>query len=99
LAGFLVAFISPAKPDLGYIHFVGVRPDQRGNGVARSLYEEFAHYARRQGCKELRAITAPSNAASIRFHKRLGFSVSETVAGYNGPGRAMVVFRRELTSS
>jgi ribosomal protein S18 acetylase RimI-like enzyme len=99
LAGFVVAFISPAKPTLGYIHFVGVRPDQRGNGVARSLYDEFAHQAHRLGCNEVRAVTAPTNTASIRFHERLGFSVSEPVAGYNGPGRAMVVLRRELNSS
>lgn len=98
IAGFLVGFISPARPEVGYVHFVGVRPDRRGAGLAKRLYEHFAGYALGQGCHELHAVTAPSNAASVRFHQRLGFSASEPVVGYNGPGRAMVVFSRDLTS-
>ncbi len=98
LAGFLVGFISPAKPEVGYVHFVGTRPDRRRSGLARLLYERFAGYAHQQGCYELRAVTAPSNAASVLFHERLGFSVSGPVVGYNGPGRAMVVFSWDLTS-
>jgi GNAT superfamily N-acetyltransferase len=96
LAGFLVAFVSPAEPAVAYLHFVGVRPDQRGTGLGHTLYGEFADLARRRGCRELRAITAPGNTGSIRFHQHLGFTVSEPVADYNGPGRAMVTFRREL---
>ena len=99
LAGFVVALISPGQPEVAYVHFVGVRPDQRRNGLARSLYEEVAQVAREDGCRELRAVTAPSNAASARFHQRLGFTVSGPVADYNGPGREMVVFYRELTPS
>ena len=94
LAGFLVAFVSPADPRIGYVHFVGVRPDRRGDGVARRLYEQFAGYAREQGCTELRAITAPSNQESIRFHRALGFEASDPIADYNGSGRSMVTFRR-----
>ncbi|MGI8535982.1 MAG: GNAT family N-acetyltransferase [Mycobacteriales bacterium] len=98
LAGFLIAFVSPSEPRLAYLHFVGVRPDQRGHGLARGLYEQFADDARRHGCRELRAVTAPGNAGSIRFHERLGFTASEPVAAYNGPDRNMVTFRRELRS-
>jgi ribosomal protein S18 acetylase RimI-like enzyme len=94
LAGFIVAFRSPAEPDIGYVHFVGVRPDRRGTGLARFFYEDFFQRAQADGCREVRAITAPANAGSIGFHRRLGFTVSEPVAGYNGPGRAMVTFRR-----
>jgi ribosomal protein S18 acetylase RimI-like enzyme len=96
LAGFLIGFVSPAQPEVGYIHFAGVRPDCRADGLARQLYEQFAEYARGHGCAELGAITSPANAASIRFHRRIGFAVSEPVVDYNGSGRAMVVFRREL---
>jgi ribosomal protein S18 acetylase RimI-like enzyme len=96
VAGFLVAFVSPAQPSVAYAHFVGVRPDCRRNGLARTLYEEFAACARAQGCREMRAITAPENEASVRFHVGLGFTVSSPVPDYNGPGRAMVVFRRSL---
>lgn len=96
LAGFLVAFVSPSQPHLAYVHFVGVRPDQRGSGLARQLYEGFADHARKQGCTELRAITATGNTDSVRFHQSLGFTVSEPVPDYNGPGRPMVTFRRQL---
>ena len=96
LAAFLVAFMSPADPRVAYIHFVGVRPDHRQTGLARALYSTFALYAEGQGGRELRAITAPGNTASIRFHERLGFAVGEVANDHNGPGRGMVTFRREL---
>ncbi len=44
LAGFLIAFVSPSEPALAYVHFVGVRQDQRRSGLARQLYEDFADY-------------------------------------------------------
>jgi L-amino acid N-acyltransferase YncA len=97
LAGFLVAFVSPSQPHLAYLHFVGIRPDQRRNGLARMLYEEFAEYVQAQGCRELHAITSPDNASSIRFHEHLGFTVSAPVPDYNGPGRSMVIFNRMLS--
>lgn len=99
LAGFLVAFVSPARPAVTYVHFVGVRPDLRRTGLARALYDEAELEARRHGARELRAITAPGNTASIRFHERLGFTVSEVAEDHNGPGRAMVTFRRDLDQS
>jgi GNAT superfamily N-acetyltransferase len=36
LAAFLIAFFSPSQPRLAYVHFVGVRPDHRGSGLARA---------------------------------------------------------------
>ncbi|MDQ2729984.1 MAG: GNAT family N-acetyltransferase [Actinomycetota bacterium] len=96
LAGFLIAFLSPSEPQLAYVHFVGVRQDRRRSGLARQLYKDFANHARQQGRVEVRAITAPSNTGSIRFHQGLGFTVSEPVADYNGLGRAMVIFQWPL---
>lgn len=96
LAAFLVAFISPSQPHLAYLHFVGVRPDRRRGRLAQGLYEDFADYALERGCTELRAITAPGNDVSIRFHQRIGFTVSQTAEDYNGPGRPMITFRRAL---
>ncbi|ONH27541.1 GNAT family N-acetyltransferase [Pseudofrankia asymbiotica] len=97
LAALLVAFFSPSQPHVAYIHFVGVRPDQRRGGWARRLYEEFFHRARAAGCREVHAITGPGNTSSIAFHRRLGFVVGGPVSDYNGPGRPMVTFRRPLT--
>jgi L-amino acid N-acyltransferase YncA len=99
LAAFLIAFVSPSEPLEAYVHFVGVRQDHRRGGLARRLYDDLARQAQAQGCTELCAITAPDNIGSISFHEGLGFSVSEPEADYNGPGRSMVTFRRQLSPS
>ncbi|ADP81964.1 GNAT family N-acetyltransferase [Pseudofrankia inefficax] len=99
LAAFLVAFHSPSRPRVAYIHFVGVRPDRRGTGLARSLYEDFFRSATAHGCREVEAITAPSNAGSIAFHRALGFTVDGPIPDYDGPGKPMMKFRRALVDS
>ncbi|MEJ3653823.1 GNAT family N-acetyltransferase [Actinomycetes bacterium KLBMP 9759] len=96
LAGFLVGFHSPGLDGVSYVHFAGVRPDLRGTGLARRLYGRFVDRAREAGCHEVRAITAPSNAGSVRFHERLGFTVAGPVPGYNGPDRPMITFALPL---
>jgi GNAT superfamily N-acetyltransferase/catechol 2,3-dioxygenase-like lactoylglutathione lyase family enzyme len=97
LAGFLVAFVSPDQPRCGYVHFAGVRPDLRRSGLARRLYGEFTKQAVRQGCTGLRAITAPGNVGSIRFHRGLGFEISGPEPDYNGADRPMVTLTRQLS--
>lgn len=99
LAAFLIAFLSPSRPHLAYVHFVGVRPDRRRSGLASQLYESFARYAQERGCVEVRAVTSPKNTGSVRFHTGLGFTVSGPVADYNGSGRPMVTFSRPLSPS
>jgi ribosomal protein S18 acetylase RimI-like enzyme len=96
LAGFLAGLHSPSLDSVAYVHFVGVRPNQRREGLARRLYERFADGARDAGRRELRAITGPSNDASVRFHQRLGFTVAGPVPDYNGPGKPMITFRKPI---
>jgi ribosomal protein S18 acetylase RimI-like enzyme len=97
MVGFLVGFVSPSEPSEAYIHYVAVDPARRNDGLARRLYDEFLERARGQGCTVARAITSPTNEPSIAFHRRMGFEVSSVVRDYNGPGRDMVTFTRELT--
>jgi predicted GNAT superfamily acetyltransferase len=96
LAGFLVGFLSPSLPDAAYIHFVGVNPRFRGNGLARVLYERFFQVATAGGRSVVRAVTAPVNSPSIAFHAALGFSVTGPVLGYDGPSDRKMVFERRL---
>jgi ribosomal protein S18 acetylase RimI-like enzyme len=96
LAGFLIGFLSPSLPDAAYIHFVGVHPDHRRGGLARMLYERFFWLAAADGRSVVRAVTAPVNARSIAFHSALGFSVSDPLPGYDGPGDVKVRFERPL---
>jgi predicted GNAT superfamily acetyltransferase len=96
LAGFLVGFLSPSLPDAAYIHFVGVNPRFRGNGLARLLYERFFQLATAGGRSVVKAVTAPVNSASIAFHTALGFSVTGPVQGYDGPSDVKMVFERRF---
>ena len=76
LIAFLVGFLSQANHDDAYIHAVAVAPAWRGRGLARLLYARFADVAERHGRSRVRAITSPVNAASIAFHRQLGFAVA-----------------------
>lgn len=94
--GFLVGILSPADRQRAYIHFVGVAPAQRRQRLADLLYTEFFALARADGRTSISAVTAPGNATSIRFHQAMGFTVTDPVPDYNGPGRELVVFHRDL---
>ncbi len=96
LAGFLIGFLSPAKPLQAYIHFAGVAPAWRGAGLARSLYEQFFDRARQDGRTVVKAITSPQNGPSIAFHRAMGFTTSNPVKDYDGPSLDRVVFVRSV---
>ena len=75
VVAFLIGFLSPAQREVAYIHFAGVDPQFRGQGIARDLYGRFAAVARAAGRTRIRAITSPENSDSIRFHRQLGFQL------------------------
>ena len=52
---------------------IGVRPDLRASGLARSLYERFFAAMRASGAVRVDAITGPGNVGSQRFHRAMGF--------------------------
>jgi GNAT superfamily N-acetyltransferase len=105
LVGFLVGFLCPSHHDEAYVHFVGVDPSHRGRGIARDLYERFFDLALTEGRTVARAITAPVNAGSVAFHRRMGF---EPMPGdgeidglpvrldHDGPGVHRIRFERRL---
>ena len=94
VAGYLFGMIVGEKR-LGYVHVVAVRNDQRGHGHARRLYDAFCELAANRGCTQIKAITTPSNAASIAFHESIGMRAHE-MPDYSGPGRPRVIFFGEL---
>jgi ribosomal protein S18 acetylase RimI-like enzyme len=98
LAGFVIGFLSAAKPQEAYIHFAAVAPAWRRTGLARRLYERFFDHARRDGRTVVKAITSPQNAASIAYHRAMGFTVSDPIEDYDGPSLDRVVFVREISS-
>lgn len=104
LGAFLIGFRSHAQPGVAYIHFVGVRPDLRGHGLASTLYELFFAESRAVGCHRVDAITGVPNRRSQAFHSALGFEASGDTEfdgvrawrDYDGPGEHRVAFSKVL---
>ncbi|MGW1963924.1 N-acetyltransferase family protein [Streptomyces sp. NPDC001935] len=93
IRGYVFGFVTP--DGTGYAHLIATRDDTRGSGLGRRLYAAFAEAAELQGARRLKAITSVANTGSIAFHRSVGFDVS-IAEDYNGPGRPMAVFRRDL---
>lgn len=96
LVGFLIGFVSQSEPGVAYIHFVGVHPDHRKNGLARALYMRFFALAQARGAREVHAITSPVNSGSIAFHQRMGFTVSAPMVNYDGADGERVTLVKKL---
>ncbi|MFF4322959.1 GNAT family N-acetyltransferase [Streptomyces sp. NPDC001568] len=97
IAAFLVGFLSQTEPDTAYVHFVGVDPTLRGQGVGRALYRAFFALARSHGRRYVHCITSVENNASQVFHTRLGFTASGAKPDYDGPGLDRVAFTIDLS--
>jgi N-acetyltransferase len=91
LVAFLVGFLSQSNPDQAYIHAVAVAPMWRRHGLARLLYQRFVGVANQHGRTRIRAITSPINAASIAFHRQLGFAVQMPANAEREDGRVQFV--------
>lgn len=96
LRGFVIGFRSADDPAVAYIHFVGVDPSLRRGGIARGLYETFFADLAAVGCTRVDAITGPPNTVSQAYHRAMGFSVSEVIPDYDGPGEDRVAMSRHL---
>ncbi len=96
LAAFLIGFLSQTDPDEAYVHFVGVAPERRGEGLGRRLYERFFADARAQQRTRVRCVTSPANEESVAFHEALGFVVERVAHDYDGPGEDRVLFVKTL---
>jgi len=98
LAGFLIGFMSPDRPDTAYCHFIATSPNLRKRGLGRALYERFFADARAAGRTRVTAITWPANRLSLAFHRALGFEVQQGPGSqnlYGTPAQASYDFERE----
>jgi predicted GNAT superfamily acetyltransferase len=101
IVGFIIGFLSPAYSDEAYIHFVGIHPNHRNEGIGRLLYKHFFDIVRHKGRSIVHCVTSPVNQRSINFHQRMGFEIvpgdSEIngvsfVHNYDGPNEDRVLF-------
>ncbi len=104
-AAFLVGFLSQSRPGEAYIHFVGVDPTRRQEGLGRQLYERFFETVAGRGATTVHCVTSPINQRSVAFHRAMGFRIeagSGTADGvpvhanYDGRGHDRVVFTLDL---
>jgi ribosomal protein S18 acetylase RimI-like enzyme len=96
IRAFLIGFYAADNEEEAYIHFVGVDPTLRGQGLARRLYTVFLRHAAEAGRHQVRAITSSGNIGSIAFHQAMGFTVEPgdrevdglpVCTDYDGPGQ------------
>jgi ribosomal protein S18 acetylase RimI-like enzyme len=75
LAGFLIGFYSQSYENEGYIHFAGVNPEFRREGIGKALYQKFFDICKIRSINTVRSCTSPINKLSISFHTGIGFSI------------------------
>ena len=103
VVAYLFGFVSQTQP-VGYVHTIAVRLSARRQHLAQHLFDHFVQFARRHGCKHVKAITTPSNLGSIAFHKSLGMQLLgepntggiPIVPDYAGRGASRVVFWKSI---
>lgn len=105
LLAFLVGFISPAHPNEAYIHFFGVNPKYRKQGIGRKMYQHFDNYVKQQGVDTVHLVTSIVNKASIAFHTSVGYTIDEgdceidgvqVHTDYDGIGSKIVLFTKKI---
>ncbi|MFE1626861.1 GNAT family N-acetyltransferase [Brevibacillus reuszeri] len=105
IIAFLIGFLSQTNPEEAYIHFVGVHPERRGDGVGKELYQVFFQEVKKRGCHTVRCITSPVNKGSIHFHGKMGFEVEagdkvvdgvRVTTNYDGRGNDRVQFVKRI---
>jgi len=105
LIGFLVGFMSQTDENVGYIHFVGVHPEFRKEGIGRKLYDQFFKQCELNKRTIIKSCTSPINKLSISFHQRMGFTIEAgdgeidgipVTLNYIGVNDAKVLFRLEI---
>jgi ribosomal protein S18 acetylase RimI-like enzyme len=105
IVGFLIGFVSQTHPTESYIHFIGVHPEHRKDGIAKLLYQMFFDKVQDKGCKIVRCVTSPVNKTSIAFHTRMGFQIVKgtsevdsvpVTVDYDGKGQDRVLFVKKL---
>lgn len=75
IVGLLIGFLSQTYSNESYIHFAGVHPSYRKQGIGKTLYELFFNVVRSHDRIIVHCVTSPINTNSIAFHTRMGFQI------------------------
>lgn len=85
---FVVGYISQVDPTKSYVHFIGVNPINRNQGLGRLLCETFARKVFSMGATRIEAVTSPLNLSSLSFHESMGFMAKEQDGSLSKPTNA-----------
>ncbi len=70
VAGFIVGYRPPRKPQTLFVWQIGVSPSQRGRGVGTQMLAALMERGLAEGARYLEATVTPSNGASRALFKR-----------------------------
>ncbi len=73
VVGSLFAFSNDADPDEGSLHWVGVDPDRRGEGIGKKLMAEAEGYLRSRGVK--RVVLGTDRPGAMPFYVGQGYGM------------------------
>jgi ribosomal protein S18 acetylase RimI-like enzyme len=107
MIGYLLGFRSQSQPDEAYLHLAQVDPAMRGHGVGRRMFNQFEASVRKMGCRKILAASRPQNKTAMAFYRGVGFKPVQTgtmievdgvmaIKDYNGPGKHVVLWAKEL---
>jgi len=107
VAGYLVGFVSPDRPEEAFVHIAAVNPNLRRRGIGRELYRRFGILAAVRGARRVVAHVWPGDPIAVKFHRGLGFapqsgdgemSLYGTLAlpDYDYPGEDRAIFMRSI---
>jgi ribosomal protein S18 acetylase RimI-like enzyme len=85
-------------PDEQELLWIGVDPQRHRSGAGTALLLEAERLARGAGCSWLRVSTSslPATAPARALYERRGFTRTEVVPDFYGPGDDAVVYRKQL---
>jgi GNAT superfamily N-acetyltransferase len=107
MIGYLLGIRSQSHPEQAYMHLIQVTPSLRGHGVGRRLFNQFQTTAKAMGCTKICTITKPEHKECVAFYLAMGYLVAngkntvivdgvEATKDYNGPGKHMIVWCKEI---
>lgn len=82
------------KPEYGEVKRIYVRPQARGQGIARRLIETLEAKAAAQGCRAFMLETGPTQPEALLLYQRLGYAYRGPFGDY--PADPLSVFMQKL---
>ena len=83
LASAAIAFDTPevhmleGRRDLAVVWDIRVRPERRGSGLGKALFQAASGWARGKGCTQLKVETQNTNVPACKFYARQGCLLGE----------------------